>query len=288
MAGNIISRLTWVTNSREIPNYVVGRHLGGGPTCDVYRATDHRGRTVAVKVLKSKCENDPLAVMLIRREARAGLAISHQHLVQFHDSHVARPPYFVVMENLIGETTKERFLKHNAFPVSLVLGIARQVAEGLSVLHRAGFIHGDVKPANVFLTSPGKAKLIDLGFTHKPGELKPWAEKGHVIGTANYLAPEIAVLPPEDDYASDLFSLGVMIFELLTGRLPYPGRSTGEVVRKRRTCEPAQLPAGIWPKGLSELILRLTNPKPNLRPSAKQIISELAAYQIAALGRKAG
>ena len=254
---------------------------------DVFIASDNWGQTVALKVLKESAESDPLAIMLIRREARAGLAVSHPHLVRLLDSYVARSPYFIVMEFVAGESAKRRLLNHGPLPVAVVLGIARQIAEGLAALHRAGLIHGDVKPTNVILPSPGKAKLVDLGFTHHPGELKPWVDKKHVIGTANYIAPEMAMLPPDDTPAADLFSLGVMLYEVLTGKLPYPGRSTVEVVRNRRKCKPAVLPAGNWPFGVSELITRLTDPNNTHRPTSRQLVSEITALQIAALGRRA-
>ena len=192
------------------------------------------------------------------------------------------------MEYLAGESARQRLRNGGPLPVSVVLGMARQIAEGLASLHRAGFIHGDVKPTNVILPRPGRATLIDLGFSRRPGELSPWADRGHVIGTANYLAPELAKLPPDDTPAADLFSLGVMLYELLTGTLPYPGQSTTEVIRLRRDCRPALLPSGDRSQIMSRVIARLTDPKGNQRPTARQLVGEFAAMQIAEFGRKAG
>jgi serine/threonine protein kinase len=273
------SRIAVVPLCPPLPGYVCGRRLGGGPTCNVYLATDGHGQTVVVKVLKSNAEQNPLAVELIRREALAGIAIAHPQIVRIIESQITRSPYYLVMEYVPGNTAKQQLLQYGSFTVSTTLGIIRQIAEGLACLHRAGFIHGDVKPSNIMLPSPGKAKLIDLGFAHRPGELKPWADRGHVIGTANYLAPELTKLPPDDTDAADLFSLGVTFFELLTGALPYPGRSTAEVIKKRSNCKPAQMPFSHKP-AIRKLIESLTNPYPNQRPTAQQLVRELAGLQI--------
>ena len=286
MEFGLPSWISHLLHCPPLPGYVCGRRLGGGPTCNVFLATDGHGQTVAVKVLKSKAEQNVLAVELIRREALAGMALAHSQVVRVVDTHVARSPYFVVMEYVPGNTAKEHLLQHGTFTVSATLGIIRQVAEGLSCLHRAGFIHGDVKPSNIMLPGPGKAMLIDLGFAHRPGDLKPWADRGHVIGTANYLAPELATLPPDDTEVADLFSLGVTFFEMLTGTLPYPGRSTAEVIKKRLNCRSAQLPFSHKP-AIRRLIESLTNPSANHRLNARQLVRELAGLQIAEMKRAA-
>ncbi|MFO0936247.1 MAG: serine/threonine-protein kinase [Gemmataceae bacterium] len=271
----------------DTPGYHCGRRIGGGPTSDVYVATDSRGQTVAVKCLKESSSCDARSVMLIRREARAGFAVRHDHLVRLFDSHVAQKPYFLTMEYIPGESVKKRLLETGAYSLPIALGIVRQVAEALTALHRDGLIHGDVKPANVLLPMPGRAKLIDLGFCHSSGELQPWIEKGHVIGTANYLAPEMAKLPPHDSTAADMFSLGVMLYEMLTGELPYPGQSIQDVVRERRKCQPAQLPADAGPETVARLVARMTDPNFESRPPAHTLVAELISLQIATLGRRA-
>lgn len=286
MEFGLLSWIPIVPHCLPLPGYVCGRRLGGGPTCNVYLATDGHGQTVAVKVLKSKAEQNPLAVELIRREALAGMALAHSQVVRIIEAQIARPPYYLVMEYVPGNTAKQQLLLHGPFTVSATLGIIRQIAEGMTCLHRAGFIHGDVKPSNIMLPGPGKAKLIDLGFAHRPGELKPWADRGHVIGTANYLAPELAKLPPDDTEAADLFSLGVTFFEMLTGTLPYPGRSTAEVIRKRSNCRSAQLPFSYKP-AIRRLIESLTNTQTNQRPTARHLVQELAGLQIAEMKRVA-
>src|SRR5262249_58192252 len=118
-------------------------------------------------------------------------------------------PYFLVMELLPGESLRDRLRRDYRVGVMEALAIARQTAEALAALHRAGFLHGDVKPDNVRLTGAGTAVLIDLGFAHRPGANAAFLRDGYVLGTPDYLAPELCLARPETDLASDLFSLGV-------------------------------------------------------------------------------
>jgi serine/threonine protein kinase len=269
-----------------LPGYVCGRRLGGGITCNVYLATDDRGQTVAVKVLKSKFEQNDFAVELIQREAMMGMALAHPNVIRVIDAHVDRPPYFLVMDHVTGNTVKDELFRQGPLKLSTSLGILRQVSEGLSALHHAGFIHGDVKPSNIMLPGLGKARLIDLGFSHRPGEHKPWADRGQMVGTANYLAPELVKRPLYDSEAADLFSLGVTFFEMVTGTLPYPGRSTSEVIAKRPMCHSSCLP-DTFPKAIRRLIEAMTNPLATKRPTARQVIRELLGLQIAEMKQAA-
>src|SRR5262249_30907067 len=158
---------------------------------------------------------------LLQREARAGLAVHHPHLVRIRHAHVMRSPYFLVMDWLPGVSLAQRLRRDYRVELPTALWITRQTAEALYTLHRAGFVHGDVKPDNVRLVDDGTAVLIDLGFAHRPGENAALFREGYVLGTVDYLAPELCGSEPDADQASDLFSLGVTLFEMLTGGLPY-------------------------------------------------------------------
>src|SRR5437899_11521802 len=154
----------------RIPGYELLACLGGGTITSVYsaRALADDG-PCAVKILRPGWEDDPIAVKLLQREARAGLAVRHPHLVRLRQANVTRPPYFLVMELLAGESLRRRLRRDYRLEVPTALWIARQIAEALAALHKAGFLHGDIKPDNIRLVSEGNAILIDLGFAHRPG-----------------------------------------------------------------------------------------------------------------------
>ena len=222
----------------KIPGYELLQDLGGGPLTCVYSARESAtGKVCAVKVLREDWEDEVTGVKLLQREARAGLTVRHAHLVRFLDAHVTRPPYFLVMEMLGGESLRRRLRRDYRLDLATAVWVARQTAEALAALHRAGFLHADVKPENIRLVNDGTAILIDLGFAHRPGENASFLEQGYVLGTAKYLAPELCGPAPTGDQGSDLFSLGVTLFEMLSGRLPYPEGSLQQTLR-RHSCDP--------------------------------------------------
>jgi serine/threonine protein kinase len=270
-----------------VPGFTLLERLGGGPHADVYSAEPAGGGLVAVKVLRPDCD-DPAAVTLIRREARAGLAVRHRHLVPVLDAFTSGPPHFLVMELLPGRSAKRRVEDRGKLALAAALAVGRQIAEALAALHAAGYVHGDVKTDNVRLVSPGRAVLVDLGFAHRPGDLVAWAETGHMMGTPNYLAPELCVRPPDDTPAADVFGLGVTLYELVTGRLPYTTGAVRDVIRRRRTDGPVTFDRGDAPPGLGELLAVRTAPDPGDRPRAKQLVQKLTALQILALRKRAG
>jgi len=269
----------------RIPGYELLSCLGGGMLTSVYAARSAATDTsCAVKLLRPDWAEQPTAIKLLQREARACLAVQHAHLVGLRRAHVTRPPYFLVMDLLPGESLRRRLRRDYRLDPPTALWIARQTADALAALHRAGFIHGDVKPDNIRILAEGNAMLLDLGFTHRPGENASLLEKGYVLGTVNYLAPELCAAKPGDDQASDLFSLGVTLFEMLTGQLPYPSPAEHRTVRRR--VEPPQdirdfnlfLPAGV-----ADLLDRLLVSRPKDRPRAGAVVQALIGLEIAAL-----
>ena len=138
-------------------------------------------------------------------------------------------PFYLVMEYLPGTSLRRRMRRDFSLDAPTALWIVRQIAQALAALHRKGFIHGDVKPENIRLVDANKAILLDLGFTHRPGENASFLDKGYMLGTVNYLAPELCGSEPRDDPRADIFSLGVTLFEMLTGQLPYPAGAPLEI-----------------------------------------------------------
>jgi serine/threonine protein kinase len=274
-----------------IPGYELLAPLGGGPLTCVYGARDaDTDEPCAVKLLRSDWEGDPTAIKLLQREARVGLIVRHPHLVRALYAHVLTPPYFLVMEWLKGESLRRRLRRDYRLDVQTAVWVMRQTAEALAALHRTGFVHGDVKPDNLRLVDDGTAVLIDLGFAHRPGENDALLREGYVLGTANYLAPELCRPEPHGDTASDMFSLGVTLFEVLTGQLPYPTGTLGQTFR-RHGCDP---PADVRhcgvpvPRELAQLVMRLLARHAEERPKAAAVVRQLIALEIAALRRRAG
>ena len=190
---------------------------------------------------------------------------------------------------LPGQSAKRRVIR-GRLPVPTALAIARQVAEALATLHAGGFIHGDVKADNIRLVSTSRAVLVDLGFAHRPGEHPGATGAALMMGTPNYMAPELCQPPVTDTPAADIFALGVTLYLLLTGLLPYPEGATKDVVRRRRTDDPADLNRvrGEWVNGLPELLRSMTDPDPTARPRAKQLVHKLIALQILTMRKRAG
>jgi serine/threonine protein kinase len=274
----------------RIPGYELLTPLGGGMLTSVYaaRALDDDS-PCAVKVLRPDWSDQPTAIKLLQREARACLAVRHPHLIAVKRAHVTRTPYFLVMDMLPGESLRRRLRRDYRLPPATVLWIARQIAEALAALHREGFVHGDVKPDNVRILAEGNAMLLDLGFAHRPGENASFLEEGYVLGTVNYLAPELCGPSPRDDQASDLFSLGVTLFEMLTGQLPYPPGTIEQILRRHESDPPADIRSHDvrLPRGAAKLVNALLSHRPKDRPVASRVVQELIALEIAAIRRAA-
>lgn len=273
----------------HIAGYELIQRLGGGPLTSVFSARDlSSDRNCAVKVIREDWEDQPTAVKLLQREARAGLAVRHPHLVRLWHAHVTRPPYYLVMELLPGESLRRRLRRDYRLDMATALWIVRQTAEALAAMHRAGFLHGDVKPENIRLVSDGTASLIDLGFAHRPGENNQFFKKGYVLGTANYLAPELCGREPSDDPGSDLFSLGVTFFELLSGQLPYRRGSIAQTFQRHASELPADIREHVegLPAALVNLVGNMLAREPDKRPRTSFVVQQLIALEIATLRRR--
>lgn len=271
------------------PGYSLERCLGGGPMTVVFAAwEDATDRPVALKLIRPAWEDRPIALRLLRREARAGLRVRHPHLVRVEAAYLDDAVPFLVLERLHGESVRDRLRRDYRLPVADAVWIVRQTAEALAALHQAGFAHGDVKPENLCLTGDGTVVLLDLGFAHRPGENDRLFAEGYLLGTAHYLAPELCGPEPEDGLASDLFSLGVMLFELLTGELPYPRGTLAEVLACHHDDYPDDVREHVAvPNRLSRLLDRLLARRPAERPTARSVVAMLVALEIDLLGRRA-
>jgi eukaryotic-like serine/threonine-protein kinase len=272
-----------------IPGYELFACLGGGALTSVYAArAAEDDAPCAIKLLRPDWEDQPVGIKLLQREARAGLSVRHPHLVRLEGAHVTRPPFFIVMELLPGESLRRRLRRDYALDVPTALWIARQTAEALAALHRKDFVHGDVKPDNIRVAGHGRAVLLDLGFAHHPGENASFLERGYILGTVDYLAPELCGPAPSDDLRSDVYSLGVSLFEMLTGRLPYAAGTIDETLLCHRAQDPADLRDHVQaaPRGLAELVTRMLARAPEERPRPDVLVQDLIGLEIATLGRR--
>jgi TolB-like protein/Tfp pilus assembly protein PilF/predicted Ser/Thr protein kinase len=254
--------------------------LGGGGMGVVYEAEDlELGRRVAVKFLPEAAEYRPEAIERFKREARAASALNHPHICTIHDygTHDGRP--FLVMERLTGVTLKhaltERFL-----PIEQVIDLGEQIADALDAAHREGIVHRDLKPANLFITERGDAKVLDfglakLGASDSGEEAIAEAETinrddltqaGTTLGTVAYMSPEQA-RGEAVDARSDLFSLGVVLYEMATRRLPWEGKSKAELfasILRSQADPPSKLNRDV-PQRLDEIVLKALEKDPTLR-----------------------
>jgi serine/threonine protein kinase len=242
----------------------------------------------AIKVLRDDWEDAETGIKLLQREARAGLGVRHPHLVRVTHAHVTSAPYFLVMDLLPGESLRRRLRRDFRLPVSEAVWIVRQISEALAALHSTGFLHGDIKPDNIRLIDDGTAILIDLGFAHRPGENAAFLRAGYILGTANYLAPEQCDPLPAEDLSSDLFSLGVMFFEMLTGRLPYPAGSLRQTFRRHCCDPPADIRRSVanLPSSLVTLLSRLLARRSEDRPRTSAVVQQLINLELAVLTRR--
>ncbi len=253
--------------------YELGDRLGSGGMSTVYRAVDRvLERTVAVKVLAEHLSDDEKFVARFRREALAVAKLVHPNIVQVYDTGVDAGRHFIVMEYVEGRSGAQLLQRDGALEPSVAVEIAAQACAGLEYAHRMGIIHRDVKPGNLMVIG-GPAggppemtvKLADFGIA-RAAEQTRLTQVGSVVGTAAYLSPEQS-RGEEATPISDVYSLGVVTYQLLTARLPYEGNSLAELAIRRENERP--LPPTSYvkdiPDALSKAVLRALENEPEDR-----------------------
>jgi eukaryotic-like serine/threonine-protein kinase len=256
--------------------YRLERKLGGGGMADVWLAEDQElGRKVAIKILHDRYANDAQFVERFRREATHAAGLSHPNVVSIYDRGEAEGSYFIVMEYVEGRTLKELIVTRGPCPVPVAISYVRQVLAALRYAHRNGIVHRDIKPHNVLVDHEGRVKVADFGIARAGSS--QMTEAGSIIGTAQYLSPEQARGAPVDE-SSDLYSTGIVLYELLTGEVPFTGETPVEIAMKHLSQvppAPSTIRHGI-PRDLDLIVLRALAKEPADRyRSAKEMDRDL-------------
>jgi serine/threonine-protein kinase len=257
--------------------YRIIRKLGSGGMANVYLAEDQElGRRVAIKILNERHANDDQFVERFRREAKNAAGLSHPNIVSIYDRGEAEGTYYIAMEFLDGRSLKELILSRGPAPVNVAIDYARQILDALRFSHRNGIVHRDIKPHNVIVDAEGRVKVTDFGIARAGAS--QMTEVGSIIGTAQYLSPEQAKGAPVDQ-TSDLYSVGIVLYELLTGKVPFTGESPVEIAMKHISAMP-QPPSTFRddiPADLDKVVLRALAKTPEERyPSAEEMDRDLA------------
>ncbi len=258
--------------------YRLEQPLGHGGMASVFLARDvELDRPVAVKLLAENLAGDPSFEKRFVREARLAARLSHPNVVSVYDAGEDGAQPYIVMELVQGETLADLLARRGRIPPDEARALALQAAEGLAHAHEAGLVHRDVKPQNLILRGDGTLKIADFGIA-RTAETTALTQAGTVLGTAAYLSPEQA-LGQEVGPAADVYSLGAVLYELLTGRPPFEFDSLEDLAAKQGRMEitPMEELAPDVPRGLEDVVMRCLARNPAYRPAnGAALATELA------------
>lgn len=256
--------------------YALETLVGSGGMADVYRAKDQLlERTVAVKILHQQYENDTEFIARFQREAKAAARITHPNIVNVFDVGVAEGRHYIVMEYVPGRTLKERIKEEGPVPAAQALHIARQIAGALAQAHANNLVHCDIKPHNILVMPDGTVKVADFGIARAVTE-STMTYNDNIMGSVHYFSPEQArgtIITPK----SDVYSLGVVLYEMLTGRIPFDGNTAVSIARKHLEEEPQTVRSLVpsIPPVLEALVTRMMAKDPALRPDSRMLAADI-------------
>lgn len=270
-------------SQRKIGKYEIARKLGSGGMGDVFLAIDpDLGREVAIKVINLPISiSTPEAMRTLsdrfRLEARSAAKVAHPNVVTIYEFSEMAGKHLLVMEYIHGRTLKELIEGGKALPPVQAARLAIDVLDGLAAIHKAGMIHRDVKPMNLMLTSQGRVKILDFGLVKDTLQPSDLTQVGIVAGSPSYMAPEqTGLVTGKVDARSDLYALGVVLFQLLTGHLPFSGNNLIETLRQH--CQvpvpPVATPWGPAPFEMVEIVRKAMSKKPDERFASAEEMRE--------------
>jgi eukaryotic-like serine/threonine-protein kinase len=274
--------------SQQVGHYQVISLLGAGGMGEVYLAQDTRlNRKVALKLLPERFTSDPERVRRFEREGRAASALNHPNIVTIHDIGQADGSFYIATELVDGQTLRQRLAAGKPLEVREAIEVARQVAAALSAAHSSGILHRDIKPENIMLRRDGYVKVLDFGLaklTEQSAEIgasdfatraKDETASGVVLGTLQYMSPE-QVRGMRVDARTDIFSLGVVLYEMIAGKSPFAGATTADVIAAILEREPPPLAPGEATPELGRIVKRsLRKECPERYQSAGDLLNDL-------------
>ena len=257
--------------------YELQELIGGGGMADVYKAKDLLlDRPVAVKILHEQFKSDTEFINRFHREAQAAARLSHPNIVNIFDVGVTGESHYIVMEYVPGSTLKDKIKQEGHLSVAESLRIARDIASALSHAHANNLVHCDIKPHNILMMAGGSAKVADFGIARAVTE-STMTYSGNVVGSVHYFSPEQAkgtMITPK----SDVYSLGVVLYEMLTGQLPFNGETPVSIAMKHLQEQPLsvrQLDPSI-PPVVEAIVSRAMSKDPDMRPGSDELVHDIA------------
>ena len=256
--------------------YILEEELGSGGMAEVYRARDKLlDRPVAVKILHAAYRSDSEFIARFHREAQAAARLSHPNIVSIYDVGTDGSDHYIVMEYVRSKTLKDKIRDEGPLDILTAVSIAGDIANGLCHAHNNNIVHCDIKPHNILMTNDGHAKIADFGIARAVTE-STLTDSGNIVGSVHYFSPEQAqggVITPK----SDVYSLGVVMYEMITNRLPFTGDNAVTIAMKHIEEEP--IPLNVFreniPPMLEALVLRTMSKNPELRPTSLELIQSL-------------